>query len=178
MRHHWHIGMGLTAAIFLGGCESWNDGNGDRDAARPRTTSSGDKPMATTGTLYERLGGEPAVRKVTDDFVARAASNPNVNFFRKNVPGAEPWAPTDAELAEFKERMVQWVSRAAGAPVQYEGRDMRTVHKGMKITDQQFDAAVADLKATLDKLQVPEREKRELLAAVGQTRTQIVEVKQ
>jgi hemoglobin len=45
----------------------------------------------------------------------------------------------------------------------------------MKITNAEFDAAVGDLKATLDKFQVPTDEQKELLAIVESTRPQVVE---
>ena len=43
-------------------------------------------PAAPTVSLYERLGGEPAITAVVDDFVNRAAGDPAVNFVRKGKP--------------------------------------------------------------------------------------------
>jgi ABC-type dipeptide/oligopeptide/nickel transport system permease subunit len=57
----------------------------------------------------------------------------------------------------------------------YEGRDMKSVHAGMKITNAEFDATIGDLKATLDKLGVPTEEQKELLAVIETARPQIAE---
>ena len=54
-------------------------------------------------------------------------------------------------------------------------RDIGAVHKGMKISNNEFDAMVGDIKASMDRLKVPTREQRDLLAIVETTRKQIVE---
>jgi hemoglobin len=136
-----------------------------------------DQLMATKRgkTLYERLGGEPAIKAVVDDFVARAAGDPKVNFTRKGT--AAEWEASAEKVAVLKKHLVQFVSMVTGGPKKYEGRDMKAVHKGMMITDAEFNALAADLKATLDKFKVPEKEQKELLAIVGSTRDAIVEKK-
>jgi hemoglobin len=127
-------------------------------------------------SLYHRLGEEPAIRAVVDDFVARAASDPKVNFTRKGVPGAE-WQATPENVEKLKVRLVQFIGQATGGPQKYAGKDMKTTHKGMKITNAEFDAAAADLKASLDTLKVPAQEQSELMAIVGGTRNDMVEIK-
>jgi hemoglobin len=134
------------------------------------------KAMATP-SLYERLGGEPAITAVCADFVGRAAKDPQVNFFRKDVPGYPAWNPSAEELAAFNKHLVQFVCMAAGGPQKYEGKSMKESHAGMKITEAQFNAIAADLSASLDQFKVPAKEKGELLAAVAGTKKDIVEVK-
>jgi hemoglobin len=51
---------------------------------------------------------------------------------------------------------------------------MKTAHTGLKITEADWQAAVKDLTATLDKFKVPEQEKSELLGAVSQQKPDIV----
>ena len=126
-----------------------------------------------TKSLYERLGGEPAVTAVVDEFVARAASNPAVNFTRKGT--AREWQATPENVAKLKKHLVQFVCSVAGGPQTYEGRDMKTVHEGMQITNAQFDAIAGDLQGALAKFNVPQKEQDELLGAVGTLRGQIVE---
>lgn len=129
----------------------------------------------TRKSLWDRLGGEPAVTAVIDDFVARAAANPQVNFTRKGTDNE--WQATPENVARLKKRLVQFVSIASGGPLKYEGLDMKSAHVGMKITSAEFDALAADLKSTLDKFKVPAAEQMELLKAVGGTKSMIVEAK-
>ena len=126
--------------------------------------------------LYERLGGTPAIQAVVDDFVARAAADPKVNFTRKGIPGAE-WDPSPANMERLKKMLVEFIVSVSGGPTRYTGKDMLTAHKGMRITNAEFDAAAADLKASLDKCRVGAVEQAELLAAVEGTRKQMVEIR-
>lgn len=125
--------------------------------------SPGGKMMAEK-SLYDRLGGKPAVTAVVDDFVGRVAADNRINgkFANANIP-------------RLKAMLVDQICQASGGPCTYTGRDMKSAHTGMGITGGEFDALVGDLVATLNKFKVPEREKNELLGALGPTRTDIVE---
>jgi hemoglobin len=139
------------------------------------TSSSYDPQLVEpveTRTLYERLGGEAAITAVVDEFVARASTNPKVNFTRKGTPAE--WSATPDNVAKLKKRLVQFIGGVTGGPQKYEGKDMRTVHAGMGITEAEFSAAAADLAGALDKYRVPEKEKDELMVIVGATRAAIV----
>ena len=116
-------------------------------------------------TLYERLGREPAITAVVDDFVARCASDSRING---------KFARTD--VARLKAKLVEQISAAAGAKVQYTGRSMRETHDGMQVTAGEFDALVEDLVASLDKFGVSEGDKAKLIGILGPLRGDIVEV--
>lgn len=131
-------------------------------------------PEAPAASLYDRLGGEPAITAVIDDFVNRAAGDPAVNFTRKGTP--KEWAATPENVAMLKKHLTQFVCGATGGPQVYEGKDLKVTHEGMQITEAEFGAIAGDLKATLDKFNVPEKEQQELLAIVGTTKGSIVEV--
>jgi hemoglobin len=155
---------GLSFALAIVGCES------AESTAKPAIDKT---KMALGNTpLYERLGGEPAITAVVDDFVARSAANPAVNFTRKDTP--KEWQATPENVDHLKKMLVQMICQEAGGPHKYKGRDMGNVHTGMDITAAEFDALAADLKASLDKFRVPPREQDELLAIVGGTRGAIV----
>lgn len=134
----------------------------------------GMKSTAGGKSLYERLGGEPAITAVVDDFVARAAPNPKINFTRKGTPAE--WKATPENVAHLKKMLVQLVASATGGSQKYQGRDLKFVHRGMRITDAEFDALAADLKATLDKFNVPAREQDELISIIAASRKDVVEV--
>ena len=123
------------------------------------------KPMAAQEkSLYERLGGKEAITAVVDDFVGRVAADNRINSF---------FATTD--IPRLTMNLVNQICEVSGGPCKYTGRDMKTTHHGMGITNAQFDALVGDLVATLDKFKVPEKEKNELLSVLGPMRKDIVE---
>ena len=80
-----------------------------------------------------------------------------------------------AAVVRFKKSMVDFVSSATGGPFDYKGRSMKEVHADMGITDAQFDAAKADLRAALEKNGVAADDVKAVLAAVEGTRKDIVE---
>src|ERR1043166_4780303 len=121
------------------------------------------QPMTPQKSLYDRLGGQPAVTAVVDDFVGNVAADNRINGF---------FARTD--IARLKKNLSDQICQGTGGPCTYTGRDMATAHKGMNITDAQFNALVEDLKKTLDKFKVPDREQGDLLAVLGPMKPQIV----
>lgn len=123
--------------------------------------------------LYERLGGEAAISKVVDDFVARTSVNPAVNFTRKGTP--REWQATPENVAVLKKHLIDFIGTATGGPQNYQGRGMKEAHEGMQITDAEFDALAGDLQASLEALGVSDREKSELMTIAGTTRGAIVE---
>ena len=123
-------------------------------------------------TLWDRLGGEPAVTAVVDEFVNTAATDPKVNFTRKGT--AREWEASEANVKKLKRRLVEFISQNTGGPLKYQGRDMVSSHTGMNITNAEFDALAGHLVKALDKFKVPQKEKDELVKIVSSTRPQIV----
>ncbi|MEA2707924.1 MAG: hemoglobin, partial [Phycisphaerales bacterium] len=119
------------------------------------------------------IGGEAVIVVVVDDLVARAIADPAVNFARKGTP--HEWQPTDANVQRLKERLVQFLGTATGGPQRYEGENLRTAHRGMRISKSEFDAFVKDFQASLQQANVPEKERKELLDIFKSARGPIVE---
>jgi hemoglobin len=115
-------------------------------------------------SLYDRLGGTPAITAVVGDFLDEVGKDARV----KNQP-------PPARVPLLKQSLVDQVCQATGGPCVYKGRDMKAAHAGMGITPAEFDAVVDDLVKTLDKYKVPAREKDELLALLAPMRDDIVE---
>ena len=132
--------------------------------------------------LFERLGGEPGISNIVADFLPRVLQDPRVNWQRRGVKTGgwfsrgQPlaWSPNPGSTAILHKHLVQFLALATGGPARYDGKDMKAAHDGMKIANSEFDAAIGDLKASLDKLQIPNKEQKELLAIIESTRPQIV----
>jgi hemoglobin len=122
-------------------------------------------------SLYDRLGGKPAISAVVDEFVARVAADAKINRYFA-AAAADP-----QHLASFKGKLVDQICQASGGPCTYAGKNMKEAHAGMGITGTEFDALVADLVGALDKFKVGDREKNELLGVLGPMKTDIVEKK-
>ena len=120
-----------------------------------------------TRTLYARLGGYDAIAAVADDLLSRLMSDSQLGRF---------WANRGVDgLRREKQLLIDFLCASAGGPLFYTGRDMATSHKGMGISASDWEIFLRHLKATLDKFQVPEAERRDVLAFVDSTRADIVE---
>jgi hemoglobin len=120
-------------------------------------------PPAANKSLYERLGGLPAIQAVVGEFVANVAGDNRINqrFF-------------NTDIENLKKLLTEFVCMATGGPCKYTGRDMATTHAGMDLVDEEFGALVENLVKALDKFKVPDKEKGELLGALGPLKPQIV----
>ncbi|MEX2151098.1 MAG: group 1 truncated hemoglobin [Steroidobacteraceae bacterium] len=146
--------MTIPLALIIG-C------GGKKEADAPAADT---QAAAPTQSLYDRLGGEAAIRAVVDEFVANVGADARINHYFAS-----------ADLERLKTHLVNQIGQASGGPQQYTGRDMKTAHAGMGIDAAAFDALVEDLVKALDKFAVPEQEKGELLAILGPMKADIVE---
>lgn len=121
--------------------------------------------LAQEKSLYERLGGEAAISAVVDEFAKNVLSDARVN---------KKFAKSDAN--RLVTNLKAFVCFATGGPCKYDGLSMEDSHHRMGVTDGEFNAVVEDLVKALDKFNVPEKEKNELLGALGPLKPQIVEV--
>ena len=116
-------------------------------------------------TLCERLGGTPAISAVVDSFAGKVLKDDRVN---------KKFAKSDANrLVTNLKGQIGAVAKCPG--VKYKGKNMKNTHKNMGVTEGEFNAVVEDLVKTLDEFKVPEKEKGELLAALGPLKKDIVE---
>ncbi len=117
-------------------------------------------------SLYQRLGGRRGIAVVVDDFAAVLVADERVNarFKAMKVP----------EVNRFKSHLADQVCDATGGPCAYLGRDMKTAHKGLAISETEWDATVEGLVKALDKNGVPEKERNELLGLLGPMKPDIV----
>lgn len=135
----------------------------------PLAASAQQTPPAAGPTLYQRLGGYDALAGVTDDFIVRLVTDPKLKRFFGGV--------SDNSKARIRQLVLDQLCAATGGPCVYIGRDMKTSHKGLGITEDDWQAAVADLVQTLNKFKVGAAEQRDLAAALGTIKPDIVNVK-
>jgi hemoglobin len=122
----------------------------------------------STKTLYQRLGGYDAISAVCNDLVDRLQADPQLGRF---------WQHRGEDgLRRERQLLVDFMCAAAGGPMYYTGRDMKLSHKGMRISESDWNVFQKHAGATLDKFQVPQPERDEVVAFVLSTKAEIVEV--
>jgi hemoglobin len=118
---------------------------------------------APRGTLFERLGGDPAVRAVMSRFYERIFADPELAPVFEGVNMRRHVAATST-----------FVGAATGGPRPWRGRDMASAHRHLAVTNEQFDRVAGHLVDTLDEMAVASELAGELLEIVGSLRSQIV----
>ena len=118
-------------------------------------------------SLYKRLGGYDAIAAVVDDFIGRLLADATQSRFFVGHGG-------DSK-GRIRQLIVDQLCAATGGPCVYIGRDMKTAHKGLGITEADWTTSVGHLVASLDKFKVPQKEKDELLAIASSLKKDIVE---
>jgi hemoglobin len=127
-------------------------------------------------TLYDRfravdttgvpVQGRSAIGIVVESFVANMVADSRVNArFKDLKPEAR---------GKLTSSLADQLCQAAGGPCSYYGKDMKTTHQGMKITEAEWNATVENMAKALDKHKVAEREKKDVLAALGPMKGDIV----
>ena len=159
-------GVLLLAAAATPVGLAWMQANKSDAKAAPAASA---KPAASPAgeSLYKRLGGYDALAAVTDDFLGRLLADPE---FGKFFMGHS----TESKQ-RIRQLIVDQLCAVTGGPCVYIGRDMKTAHAGLGITEAQWDASVKLLIESLDKFRVPQKEKDEFLALASSLKGDIVE---
>ena len=123
--------------------------------------------MNTEKTLYERLGGYDAIAAVCNDLLPRLRSDPQLGRFlaHRSEDGVE----------REKQLLINFLCANAGGPVLYTGRNMTVSHKGMRISESDWNIFLGHADATLKTFNVPKAEYDEVVTFVLSTKAEIVE---
>ena len=118
-------------------------------------------------TLYERLGGYNSISAVVNDLLPRLQADSQLARF---------WQHRGEDgLKREKQLLIDFLCSSAGGPLYYTGRDMKTSHKGMRISETDWSAFLVHLNATLEAFRVPLAERDEVVAFVQSTKPEMVE---
>ena len=146
----WHL-LGIVVVLTLGCMEG----------QKPT-------PLQRVAPLYDRLGRETAISKVVSDFVDNVVADEKIKENHKRHF-------REGDVAALKKKLIDQIGEATGGPQKYTGKNMKDAHRGLAISNADFDALVADLVKALDNNKVADTEKSELLGMLGKMRSDIVE---
>ena len=118
-------------------------------------------------SLYERLGGYDGISTFVDDLLPRLAGDSQLGRFWQNRG--------DDGIAREKQLLIDYLCSSAGGPMYYTGRDMKTTHKGMKISESDWSTFLNHAGATMKTLQIPQQECGDVVAFVLSLKNDIVE---
>lgn len=108
--------------------------------------------------LYERLGGADGIATLVDDIIEAHMCNPTISarFL--------PYRERPEELSQAKAHLHSFICMGTGGPEEYTGNGMVQAHCGMNIDATEYMAAIDDIMLVLDRHQVDEQSKKDVLA--------------
>ena len=117
-------------------------------------------------SLYQDLGGEPAVNAAVNLFYNKVLTDPDVNYF------------FDGMAMEGQKKMLgNFLTFAFGGPNRYSGRGMRAAHQRTSahgLSEDHFDRIVEHLGATLKELGVPAAKIQEAATIANSVRNDVL----
>ncbi|MFN3586461.1 MAG: group I truncated hemoglobin [Moraxellaceae bacterium] len=114
-------------------------------------------------TLYAALGGETGVADIVRRLVDKAVADPAT---RRSF--------AEFNRARLEKLLAQQICALGDGGCRYEGDDMKRAHQGLDITEAEFYALVAQLRAACDETGVPQAAKNRLLARLAPMKRDIV----
>ncbi len=121
----------------------------------------------TEKSLYERLGGYDVIALAVNDYVRSIRADPQFNRFISD------------RSIDSKSRTIQLnidiLCVLTGGSCYYMGRDVKTVHTGLGISEGEWESNMKHMAEALDKSKVPKKEKEEVLTIVEGLKQDIVE---
>jgi hemoglobin len=118
-------------------------------------------------SLYQRLGGYDAITAATDDLLGRLLNDSLLKDYWKGK--------SQDSLRKDRQLIVDFLVSAAGGPAFYNGRDMKTTHTGLGITEREWELFLNHSRAMLEHLQVPAREQDEVLDFLNGLKADVVQ---
>ncbi len=155
--------LAFAASLLLSApALAYGGGSGDMHGLKAEGSMDSD-------SLYARLGGTDAIAAVVDRFIDVLATDERIAANPRTVERLGKHS-----LAGIKFQVTAFVIMATGGPMVYNGRDMKTAHEGLQISEEEWTASAEDFVMVLNEMNVPQDLQDELLALVSTTHDDIV----
>ena len=119
-----------------------------------------------SASLYDRLGGADGISAIVDDVIAAHLANPAVQARFLNIK----------DLEHAKQMAREFFCAGSGGPEAYSGKDMRTAHTGMNISEQEYLAVMDDILGALGKHGIDQATQNEIVAILYSLKNEIIRV--
>jgi hemoglobin len=116
-----------------------------------------------TDSVYQSLGGADGIKRIVADFLPIVGSDTRIQH-----------QFDDIDMKHLAKMLAEQFCAVSGGPCKYTGKDMRTIHADLGVTDAQFNALAEDLQTAMDKQGVTPRVQNQLIAKLAPMRREIV----
>ena len=113
--------------------------------------------------LYQELGGKAGIGKIVEDFLPIVLADARIKDSFK-----------DTDIERLAAMLAEQFCELSGGPCKYSGKDMKSAHEDMKITNAQFNALAEDLQLAMEKNNIPSRAQNKLIAKLAPMQRTVV----
>ena len=115
-------------------------------------------------SLFEKYGGFTTVSKIVRQFYRDVLHSKNLKVYFEGV-----------DMERLIDHQTKFISHALGGPAQYTGRSLAMSHKGLNITEADFDEVADILQDTLENAGMEDDDVEAVMKIVASTKDSIVE---
>ena len=116
-----------------------------------------------TASLYERIGGQPAIDAAVEIFYKKVLADKRVNHFFEDI-----------NMNKQRGKQKAFLAAALGGPVPWKGKDMRKAHASLDLKESDFSTIAEHLQATLEELKVDAKLIGEVMTVVATTKNAVL----
>jgi len=120
-------------------------------------------PALADDTLWQDMGGVDNLTRIANDTADNFLADDRIKATFDNT-----------NIDRFKTLLAEQFCSVAGGPCTYTGRNMYETHKGLHLTNMDFNAVVEDLQKAMDKDGVPFATQNRFLARLAPMQHDIV----
>jgi len=114
-------------------------------------------------SLYQRIGGQPAIDAAVELFYKKVLADKRVNHFFEDV-----------NMKKQRSKQKAFLAAALGGPIPYKGKDLRKAHASLDLKESDFNTIAEHLIATLKELKVDDKLIGEVMAVVATTKDAVL----
>jgi hemoglobin len=123
--------------------------------------------LMTAESLYKRMGGYDIIAAIADDFLVKLVAHEKMQRFF--------YGASESTRTQRRQYIVDFLCAKTGGPCAYTGRSMKDSHKGLGISDDDWNNLVDFFLESLKKFGLQQKETEELMEFIASLRSEIVE---
>jgi hemoglobin len=118
---------------------------------------------AESDAVYQGLGGKQGIQKIVDRFLPIVLADVRIKDVFKDI-----------DIDRLGLRLAEQFCQLSGGPCKYSGKDMKTIHADLAITNAQFNALTEDLQSAMEQQGIPSYVQNKLVAKLAPMQRHIV----
>jgi len=119
---------------------------------------------ARTNSLYQKLGGKPAMDAAINLFYTKVLADDRIKHFFEDI-----------NMNKQRRKQQAFLSAAFGGPIPWTGKNLREAHADIPgLTEIHFNAVAENLQKTLEELKIPKELIDQVMAIAASTKDQVL----